>query len=257
LTSFAGHLFLDAHKVFQSVKYLQYADEVALYFVKEHPQTKYKQGLYFHYDPNITSVIYNASACISSFLLRHGNIANKPISLKQGFSGIQFIIHNQNPDGSWYYGRSKKHRYIDGFHTAFNLLSIMQIKNTTSNEQYFSCLEKGLNFYKTALFQKTGHSKIKPVRYVKSFTPYNSNIIIKSDLRDAALGMILFEKCKNILPEERTNSYMILEWVRKKLSNKTSGTFYPFHSLFGVTKIPYINYQAWMLLALSTIHRRK
>ncbi|MDE6497055.1 MAG: hypothetical protein K2L21_00140 [Muribaculaceae bacterium] len=88
-----------------------------------------EDGIYFFYGHHLKDVIYNASAIISSFLIRTGTTYGIDKYVELGKRGISYIIKNQNPDGSWYYYGPPHRKAIDGFHQSYILKALMDVKD--------------------------------------------------------------------------------------------------------------------------------
>jgi len=256
LTAMAGELFYDAHFIFPEQGFLPLAKSIINYFIYEHPKLETKNTIYFKYTASSKSIVYNASAYISSFLCKFGKSMNDYRCLEIGKKGIYFILISQNENGSWFYGKSFKTKYIDGFHTALVLSSIYKYNFYQKDNISLGTLKTGLTFYLNELFDEVERDKVKPIRYFKTYTPFNSNIFIDSDLRDIAHAMILFCQLDDLF-ELRSLSKKIFNWTKSNMENSdNSGTYYPYITKLWNVKIPYIEYQAWMFLALSCYYSR-
>lgn len=247
LTAWAGRLFLKAHAYTAEARYFDYARAVADYFVREHPRHDGPEGTYFYYDPSVPDRIYNASAEISSYLGAYGSAAGDSEARTLAESGLRFVTSRQNEDGSWFYGEGPRFRYIDNFHTAFLLTSLATAGGAAAAVARQS-LERGVQYLTARLFRES-RSGLMPLHLDPRFRPTNSNLIQRVDLRDAAASVVLFLELGDSERAER-----ILHWSLNRMRSNR-GTYYPEITLLWTNRIPYIEFQAWMLYCLARYRR--
>ena len=242
---FAQYLLDNDKCIFNDNQKKELLISISNYLVTELGFIDYKEkGIYFHYGHHISMVVYNASALISSLLIKIGvkyNISNYQIL---GSRGIKFIINNQNEDGSWFYAAYPARPTIDNFHQAYILEALIEVKNNLD----FSVeknIKKGCEFYKTMFIKKS--DKFIPIRYDKRYTPRNTWLFVKTDGRDLAEAIIFFSKYMydaQILEK-------LIEYTYEKFYNKEKGYFYPELFIYGKNRIPYFEFQSWFLYALN------
>jgi hypothetical protein len=253
LTYWAGLVFLRAFEYLGDEMYLELADNAALYFVKELPRIEDKGLVYFYYVPNHGDYVrcYNCSALVSSYLVMIGKILRNATYSGYGRKGIQYIVSVQREDGSWFYGNSRDSRYIDNFHTAFILIALYQAKKYYTNDELERSFERGLRYYENKLFKKIGDGMIcRPVHFEPRYLPRNSNLIQKVDLRDAALSIILFSLLSQEHKKYSEYAGSILGWTMENMKGR-NGYFCELTWLWA-NNLPYVEFQAWMILALTT-----
>ena len=255
LTAWTGELFMDAWKLFGTEEYSNIAGEIAAYFIKEHPRAEDNNTIYFFYDSNHSFRVYNASAVISSFVIRYGSIFDHPEMLRIGKKGLSYIQKVQNRDGSWFYGEERICRYVDNFHTGFVLKAIWDAISYLNVSDYVDCFNKGITFYKKSLFIDHKNGELQPLRYLRSHPPYNSSLIQKVDLRDVTSAMILFSGMAIKSSEYSKLVTSVFRWVQKNMKSKS--TYHNEITWFWKNRIPYIEFQAWMLLALTYHYKQQ
>jgi hypothetical protein len=119
LTAWAGAAFLERYAEAKEAEFLKGAARAAAYFLHRHPRDVSEQGVYFYYVSQMRKRVFNASAEMSAFLAEYGVLSGDREALDLGGRGIQFVVNQQNADGSWFYGEGLSGRYIDNFHTAY------------------------------------------------------------------------------------------------------------------------------------------
>ena len=79
-------------------------------------------------------------------------------------SAVEYSCSRQRPDGSWWYAESTENRWIDNFHTGYNLDSLKHYTDATGDQSYRRNFLEGLGFYKANFFEKNGRPKYYHVR---------------------------------------------------------------------------------------------
>lgn len=243
LTAMAGLLFLGrAGRGGNDGRSLEIATSVMNYFEREHPVDCYPEGFYFRYDPKYRFITYNASAFISGFLLAAGKELGSAGAVEMGRRGIDFVIAGQNRDGSWFYGAGN--RYIDSFHS-FIIIWAMQLAADAGYDAAVGSLDKALGFW----VDNFGRQR-KPRHFTGGHLPLNSSLLQRVDLRDLSIPAVFFMKYRARYPEYRELTENLVAQMVCDMSNGT--TFYPEKTWLWTNRIPYIEFQAWALLVLTT-----
>src|SRR5438045_3584667 len=58
--------------------------------------------------------------------------------------------------GSWPYGEGSSLGWVDGFHTAYNLVALQSWMRSSGSSEFVTQLERGLAFYRSALIDRDG-----------------------------------------------------------------------------------------------------
>jgi hypothetical protein len=249
LTAWAGRLFVRVFRYTGNSHYLDLAGEVARYFLDEHPRTTCPEGTYFYYDPNLSDKIFNASGEISSYLVEYGALSGDLEAREMGQSGLQYLISNQNGDGSWFYGAGPRFHYIDNFHTAFVLNAIASATSYLSWDALTASLNNGIRYFTSRLFRDSP-SGLRPIHLDRRFLPLNSNLIQSVDLRDVTASVVLFLELAKTDARYREHADRVLQWALNHMRS-AKGTYYPEITVVWSNEIPYIEFQAWMLYCLA------
>lgn len=245
LTAMAGLLFLERWERLGSDKDLELARSTVRYFLEEHPVDQYPEGIYFRYDPKYTFITYNASAFISGFLVAAGQKLQMPEAVELGQHGMDFIMAAQEPNRSWFYGR--KGKYIDNFHT-FIMIWALQLAADAGYAPAQNGLKPALDFW----MQNFGER-----RHFRHFTgkhlPLNSSLLQKVDLRDLTIPAVFLLKYSDRYPEYRKIADRLMAKLVYSMGNGRN--FYSEKTWLWSNRIPYIEFQAWALLALMMYKR--
>jgi hypothetical protein len=72
---------------------------------------------------------------------------------------LNFVLDNQNPDGSWYYAVDGVRDFVDHYHTCFVMKALGKIHHLTGHEGCLEALSKGVEYYLENLFAEDGLPK--------------------------------------------------------------------------------------------------
>jgi hypothetical protein len=72
---------------------------------------------------------------------------------------LNFVLENQNPDGSWFYAVDGVRDFIDHYHTCFVMKALAKIHGLTGHPGCLEALSKGVKYYLENLFSEDGFPK--------------------------------------------------------------------------------------------------
>jgi hypothetical protein len=72
---------------------------------------------------------------------------------------LNFVLENQNPDGSWFYAVDGVRDFVDHYHTCFVMKALAKIHALTGHEATLKALGKGVGYYLSNLFDADGLPK--------------------------------------------------------------------------------------------------
>lgn len=72
---------------------------------------------------------------------------------------LQYLLSQQQADGSWWYGATPKNRFIDHFHTCFVLKNLVRANRVLRLPEVDAAITCGLRFYWEHLFDASGLPK--------------------------------------------------------------------------------------------------
>ncbi len=164
------------------------------------------------YTPNDRGGVINASA-YRAFLLTHAShFFGDPAYQDTASRNLNFVLQNQNHDGSWYYSIDGVRNFIDHFHTCFILKSLAKIEVLLPGENIKNAIDTGVDYYVRNLFDENGLPK--PFARKPRITVY------RQELYDYAecLNLSLLLKERNSSLEElalATLADLFNDWVKK------------------------------------------
>ena len=205
------------------------------------------KGIYFYYGYTFKKEIINASAQISSFLIKVGHRYNCRKYIELGERGINYVISRQNDDGSWFYASKPERLTIDNFHQGYMLESLSSCRSLLSFD-ISDTINKGINYYTSSLFH-IKKEEVIPVRYDKRFTPHNTWLFQKADSRDISTALEIF----SLYYKDKKRIDGLVNYVYNNLFDKRKGVIACEKGLFWTNKIPYLEFEGWMLYSFMLV----
>ena len=235
LSSFVGQALLDLYEIDNNQKWLQYADEIGIFIEKELKLFESENEMCFGYIPNKGAIVHNANLMGASLFSRLYHLTKKNKYKELATKSVDYSANAQNKNGTWVYGESSYHQWIDNFHTGFNLVAINDAKKYLNSSKWDHALEVGLKYYLENHF-------------LEDMTPkYFNNKLYPIDIHNFAQGILTFlvfgfiKEAKNLL-----NKCVYIMWDEKQ------HYFYYQKTRWFINKINYIRWaQAWMFFALT------
>ena len=240
-TTFAGNTLIDAYNKFADGKYLDMAISAGDFLLNGLNITKADNEICFSYTPIDCGQVHNANLLGAAFLSRLYSITQEKKFLEPALSAVQFTIRRQHAEGSWPYGEDKTQKWIDNFHTGYNLVALKRFAEYTGNLEVMDNIRKGFQFYRENFFTDDGIPK------------YYHNQTFPIDIHSIAYSIVTLVEFKafdsgNI---ELANRIFLRSVKEMQGSN---GHFYYQKKRFYKNKISYMRWsQAWMLYALAVL----
>jgi hypothetical protein len=241
-TSLIGFAFLKAYEVFKEDEYLGIADSICRW-ISTLSKNETKTGICFSYtgsgDNNCT--IHNHNMLAAALLSRVSKLVGTPEYRDLAELAMRYSCSRQLPNGGWYYGEDPARRWIDNFHTGYNLDSIKYYIESTNDKTYESNLRRGLEFYMCNFFDKSG----RPRYYYNRTYPIDIQCISQSidtlsnyaDIEASALVLAL----------------KVATWAIENMQDE-KGFFYYRQYHFVKSKTPMLHWaQATMYKALASL----
>lgn len=230
---------LDAYEEFKDENYLQIAVSAARFILKELNITSNGDEICLSYTPYDHGQVHNSNMLIAAYLARIYSTTGEKEFIQYAIKTMRFSVNKQNNDGSWYYGEDKNQKWIDNFHTGFNLIALNNFNNFTEFEEFTNELQKGYKYYIDYLFTEDGLPK------------YYHNQLYPIDIHSIAQSIITLVELKHFDPRSMELASFIFNWAITNMQDK-KGYFYYQKKRFYKNKIPYMRWsQAWMLYAMS------
>jgi len=240
-TTFAANALLDAYESNHVPRYLDMAVSAADYVLNElYWEDNKTRSTGFSYPiPGLLTRVHNANFLGAAHLCRVYRHVGEKRFLEPALRVARYSAARQKDDGSWDYGEAPTQRWVDNFHTGYNLCALQSIHEYTGTSEFETHLRRGFNFYREHFFRDDGAPR------------YFHNRTYPIDIHCVAQSIITLLALKDIGGGNVTLANTIMGWVMTHMWDER-GYFYHQVLPFGTNKISYMRWsQAWMLLALS------
>ena len=237
---FVASALLDAYEITKDEKLLKTARSTGDFILKDLNRTYNNEGDFsFSYSPLDKSVVFNASLLGSRLLARVYSFTSEDQLIEEAKKSVTFCCKHQKEDGSWSYGTLPFHKWIDNFHTAYNLECISDYMKFSKDNSYSNELKKGFDYYTKTFFTEEGISK------------YYNNSIYPIDIHSPAELVVTITKL-NKFTEQKELVDRVLKWTIENMQSESGFFYYQINKHFS-SKIPYMRWaQAWMFYALTS-----
>jgi hypothetical protein len=157
-TSLIGHAYVEAFEVTGKAWFLEIAMS-ACDWIMELPRERTSRGECLSYLANRQISIHNANMLGAGLLARTAKHCGNHDYTRVARSAMEYSCLRQRPDGSWWYAEDEKFRWIDNFHTGYNLDSLKHYIDATGDEEFLPGLRRGLEFFTRNFFEADGCPK--------------------------------------------------------------------------------------------------
>jgi hypothetical protein len=241
-STFVANAFLDAYENDGESRYLTMAASTADYILKELYWTEGNSVACLSYPlPSSRARVHNANFLGAALLCRVYRHSGDKRLLDTALKVARYSAAQQRDDGSWYYGELSTQRWIDNFHTGYNLCALKSICQYTETSEFESNILRGFEFYRQCFFKQDGAPK------------YFHDRTYPIDIHCVAQSIITLVAFKNIDEGNLSLAHSVFNWAIANMMDD-KGFFYYQILHFTKNKIPYMRWsQAWMLLAISTL----
>lgn len=243
---YVGRALLAYFKAFNDPEALELALGITDFILNEMVKFEDENFACFNYIPGEDAEVHNASLLGAAYLseafdylpeIRREAIKNKILK------AARFATLDINPDGSWPYGTQPFHRWVDNFHTAFNIESLYSIQKHLKTDEFSIVLQQVTAYYLEHLFTQDG----LPKYYNTALYPIDVHVVAESIVLTRLLRLMGYEG--------QGDRRLVIENTLLTLCNEfqdTRGYFYYQKKARGWNRIPYIRWgQAWMFYAMS------
>src|SRR6185503_10951900 len=115
------HALLDVWETLHDQRALDLAAPIAQFFLRDLNRTPDGEAFCFSYTPVDKYAVHNANLLGASLLIRLYNVTRDCVLREAAMAALSYSMKYQREDGSWFYSERSGSRWIDSFHTGFNL----------------------------------------------------------------------------------------------------------------------------------------
>jgi hypothetical protein len=163
------------------------------------------------YTPYDCGGVINAAAYRSAMLTSAARLFDRGDYWNIAERNLNFVLENQNQDGSWHYAVDGVRDFVDHFHTCFVMKALAKVHALTGHEGCRNALASGLKYYMRNLLDDGGLPK--PFAKAPRLTVY------KRELYDCAESINLCLLLRDRFPEcqatlDKVVAGIVKEWVK-------------------------------------------
>ncbi|HET6932813.1 MAG TPA: hypothetical protein VFI45_20980 [Candidatus Acidoferrum sp.] len=243
-TTFVALALLDAYEQIGDPKCLEMAVSAADYIVNDLYWTEGSEVAGFSYpQPGVRSRTHNANLLAAALLCRVYRHTGNARLLKPALTVSRYSVSKQRADGSWDYGDAPSQRWIDNFHTGYNLRALQAIGRYAGTSEFDAGMRRGFGFYRTHFFREDGAAR------------YFHNKAYPIDIHSVAESILTLLAFRDLDPGNLALAQSVFRWAMNHMWDE-QGFFYYRVLRFGTIRTSYMRWsQAWMLLAMSALQR--
>jgi hypothetical protein len=235
-SSLIGHALLDTYEVTGASRALAMATPIKEFLLRDLHRAPEGDTFCFSYTPIDKTAVHNANLLGASLLIRLYGYCKDEELKETALGSLRYTMKYQRPDGSWWYAETPYQRWIDSFHTGFNLQSILYFLREGFGDNDCQAFTRGVRFYAQNLFLHDGTAK------------YYHDRCYPIDIHSYAQAIVLFS---NMGEEYRE---LLRRIVTRMLAtfHDQGGYFYFQRTRRFTNKIPYMRWaQGWAFHALT------
>jgi len=166
-TSLIGQAFLDGYEELADPRYLDVAASVCEWIAKL-PREKTPQGTCLSYLAGRQLSIHNSNLLGAAMLARTTKFTGSTALLAVARAAMQYSCAAQVADGAWFYGEDPIYRWIDSFHSGYNLDSVQCYMESTGDQTFRPHLKRGLHYFRRRFVEADGtpryyHDRTYPI----------------------------------------------------------------------------------------------
>jgi hypothetical protein len=159
-TAHIAEAFDLAYDVTKKLEYLNALEQSARFIISALERHEDERGICFAYGPGAPTLVFNSNLLGAATLLRWWKHSGDSTCFDLAQRAIAWTLPQINPDGSWYYGAGARYRWIDNFHTAYNI-DCLVAAHELGGESVVpeAVIEKSYQFWTTHFFLSDGTPK--------------------------------------------------------------------------------------------------
>ncbi len=156
-TPYAYEAFLQLYEIDKKAEWLDILKSIAEHTFTDIKDFKTPSGACTcSYTPDDSGGVINASAYRAFLLTSASIVLSKKKYRDAAERNIDFVLENQQPNGSWLYAADSVRDFVDHFHTCFVLKALAKIEKLTGENKCTAAIEKGVAYYVKELFNEKG-----------------------------------------------------------------------------------------------------
>jgi hypothetical protein len=238
-TVFVANALLDAYEELAEPRCLTMAASAAEYLLNELYWCDGQAAGFSYPLPSLRNQVYNANFLAAALLCRVHRLTGNIGLLNPAMRATRWSVAAQDSGGSWNYGAAASQRWIDNFHTGYNLCALRSISKDAETSEFDLPLQSGFAFYIGNFFREDGAAK------------YFHNRTYPIDIHAVAQSVITLLEMSDLNPDSALLAHSVLDWAMKHMWDERGFFYYRVLRLVTI-RTSYMRWsQAWMLLAMT------
>ncbi len=239
---FCAIAMLEMNEVFGDAEAREIGESVAHFFATRLQRSfESEDEICFSYTPNGKTWIYNSSALVGVLLARVGRLLGNDTYLSLARKAMVFLKKGQLATGGWYYGQLRRQRWIDSFHTSYNVCALLDYQRITGDSTFEQAMLLGHSYYQAAFFTKQGSPK------------YFHNRVFPIDIHACSQAILHFAAFSSIDPAALDRASKTFRGTATHMAAPDGSFYYQRHRMW-TNHTPYMRWgQAWMFRALARL----
>ena len=241
-TTFAANGLLDVFEWKHDKALLEISVSAAEYILNELYWTSADACGFGYPIPECHVQVHNANLLAAALFSRIYILTGQKKFLAPALDSARYSVRQQYANGRWDYGQAATQKWVDNFHTGFNLSALRFIGRTLGTEEFEGSVALGFRFYREHFFREDGS-----VRYYHDRTyPLDAHCVAQS--------IITLLDLRDLDPANSDLAQRVFAWAKKHMWDEKRNYFY-YRILRSCTiRTSYMRWtQAWMFLALSML----
>ena len=241
-TTFVANALLELYEQRGGQEYLAMAASAAEYILNE---LYWSDGAVAGFSYPLKSLrvqIHNANFLAAALFCRIYRHTGETKFVDPALKVARYSAEQQLADGSWYYGEASTQRWVDNFHTGYNLSGLRQIDRYLETDEFESRIRRGFEFYQAHFFREDGAAR------------YFHDRTYPIDIHCVAQSIITLLEFQELAAGSVPKAHSVFRWAMDHMWDDR-GFFYYRVLRPATIRTSYMRWsQAWMLLATSTLY---
>jgi hypothetical protein len=241
-TNFVAEALLSAFEQTQDADCLAMAVSAAEYMLDELYWANGDKAGFSYPLPGLHGQTYNANLLAAALFCRTYKVTGEEKFLDPALRVTRQAVADQKADGSWLYGDHPSQRWIDNFHTGYNLEALRSIGASLETAEFDFNMRRGFEFYRAHFFREDAAPK------------YFHDRAYPLDIHCVAQSILTLIEFQDLDPGNIPLANSVFGWAMTNMWDERGFFYYRVLRLFTI-RTSYMRWsQAWMLLALSSLH---
>ena len=239
---FCGEALLDMAEVFGDREAAQMGESVGRFIVMRlNRSLDTSEHLCFSYTPGNRTLIYNSSALAGAYLARLAGRRPNAEYVSLARRAMNYLQSEQLPEGGWFYGTRRSQRWIDSFHTSYNLCALHEYRRYTRDRSFDKCIQRGHEYYLKAFFAADGAPK------------YFHNQLYPIDIHSCSQAILHCCSFAEDDPQALAKALNVLRWAQQNMASDDGSYYFQRHRTW-TNRTAYMRWgQAWMFRGMARL----